>query len=384
MNMTSFLPHQDQVLTDLFSKGVTSLDEAYQSTFIDWKLKHPEPLSIQEQALSFEQYLHEQVQLRTQELIKTQIPGVAAQEAMMKQARRGKILLASKDGGRTFDQLLSPEQAETVNPLDYELLTPTFRSASNDLQEVFKENMAVNHIHQLKAEHFQINGIHFEGEKLIVDCLNKEAYTVEVDLNPQQTQPTLYTFTKQGEKGPKKVFRVSEDQLATSFGNLEVLPESELEQKRRKPVDTSQLAGLLPLMNLNAMAQAQAVKAWDMFSKTNSQQNEESEAQEQMFVRMKESMPKHSLSNVQASKKARTESGSLPSQQEQPAAQAQQEQAVPQPRKTQSETPNPAPQKSTSGFKKALMGGMGIGILGGASVAAGTGLVLQVVNTIHH
>jgi len=113
-------------------------------------------------------------------------------------AARGQLLLASLDKGKTFDQLIGPEQVSKADPLEYTLLSPTLRSETTNLQEVLDEQTLLHVQSNLVENGFVVNAGQISRGliRLEVESRTKNVrYLVEADARAPITKPMDYQFT---------------------------------------------------------------------------------------------------------------------------------------------------------------------------------------------
>lgn len=194
-------------------KGLLSkMEPGYAEAYAEWELENKETLyqwSAEEHTQSFADFLEKKVHDRL-------IALVGDKQDLKELANRGQLLLASKDNGKTFDTFLKPE--DEVNPMDYVLLSPTFRSTTTNFKEVREEQSLVHIVSKLRDQHYGVNNAWIENGVVHVDALHplRGTYEVQVDLNQPTALPLTYAFINA--EGRKEV---PETQLPEEFGLAE-------------------------------------------------------------------------------------------------------------------------------------------------------------------
>lgn len=234
---------QDQFREDyirpLYKGEKVELPAGYAEKFAEWKLANAQifdKLSPEEIVKSFALYLEESIQNDLKKLI---------DEAKIDErnlATRGQMLLASKDG-KNFDQVITPEKAKETNPEELQLLSPTLRSTTTDLNEVLNEQVLLHTVKNLTSNGFFVNSAAVENGIVNVDVKTAKGaeYKVQVDPNQSSNGPLSYTFIN--EKGQKSV--VGESQLPEKY--------SEIEEKAVSEISPLGLAATGAILGLDAL-----------------------------------------------------------------------------------------------------------------------------------
>jgi hypothetical protein len=134
-------------------------------------------------------------------------------------AARGTILLASADGGKTFDQLILPEDLQgQAGHASHTILSPTFRSTTPNLQEVMDEQMALTVAHHL-SDYYDVQSVSIDQNHVIKTKLTKSGDIVgaEIDLSQDPSQGLTYNFLTPEGRIAKSV---PETQLPEAFDKL--------------------------------------------------------------------------------------------------------------------------------------------------------------------
>ncbi len=200
------LDPQNQFREDVMKPQVEGksfeLPPGYEELYEEWAKANSETLyrmSAEERTQSFSDFVWDNLQPDIKHLAKT--------KEQKEFAIRGQALLASSDGGKTFDQLITPEDIPNVTATDYVLLTPSFRSATVNLREAMDEQSVVHVTTKLRQQHFLVNRASIQDHRIVVDVTHPRTgmYTVQVELDQPITVPIVYEFISAG-----KVTRVPE------------------------------------------------------------------------------------------------------------------------------------------------------------------------------
>lgn len=191
------------------------MEPGYAEAYAVWENENKEilyRLSPEERTQSFADFLEKEVHDRLVDLID-------GKKELMELANRGQMLLASTDGGKTFDTFLTPEDDDKINPTDYLLLSPSFRSATTNLREVREEQSLIHAVSKLRDQHFLVERAWLDKGVVHVDAIHPRdgTYEVQIDLNQPSTIPLNYEFIN--EKGRTKV---PESQLPEKYGKAEL------------------------------------------------------------------------------------------------------------------------------------------------------------------
>lgn len=220
-----FLDSQNQFVgqMDRHMRGEPlQLEPGYAELYAAWEQENKEilyKLSAEERTQSFADYVEEYTLSELHRLIDEKEVDLEKNKALKEQANRGQLLLASKDGGKSFDTYLTPEEAEQANPIEIRLLSPTLRSVTNNFEEVREEQTLVHVVSRLRDEHFLVNRAWVENGVVHVDTTHPRhgQYEVEVDLNQPSTLPLEYEFINAEGKA-----LVPETQLPEAYGEAEM------------------------------------------------------------------------------------------------------------------------------------------------------------------
>ncbi len=217
---------QNQFVEDYLkplSRGeVKEMPAGYGKMFAKWQDMYPglAHLSPNEQAISFAEFLDEEMKKQELALV---TGDTLVDQKNKKLIERGQVLLASDDGGKTFTKLIKPEDIEITDAENLYLLSPTFRTTTNDLREVMNEQILLRIAMNLTSQNYLIqstpiienNVIHFEVKTPQFKDMN-----VLVDTAQKFDKPMNYVFVNKD--GLSKV--VPETQIDTKYGQIEPDP----------------------------------------------------------------------------------------------------------------------------------------------------------------
>lgn len=195
----------------------------------------------------FSDYLSKKVERDLVALIEASPADEAKKKADLNLAKRGQLLLVSTDEGKTFDQYLTIEEAKRVNPLAYQILSPTFRSTTTNLMEVVGEqtllhvvstmnqnfssvNAAEKTIWSVKNATLKNGAVHVEVSRTATNPEAQEdansMVEVEVDQDPALKDLVYKQLDKDG-----NVKRFPETQLGNEYGEAKQDPTLQMPSK---------------------------------------------------------------------------------------------------------------------------------------------------------
>ena len=218
------------------------LEPGYEQAYAQWAEQNNEvryqwgPAKCTEEfEASLEKTVHEQLL----GLIEQKAPTEEEKKNLQELENRGQLLLVSTDEGKTFDQFLTPKEVAQANPLNYRVLSPTFRSVTTNLKEVLEEQTLLHVVATLKENFKAPNGsqkelwtiedafinkgvVHVKIKQAIFANTeaseNEQYHEVEVQVEQGTDGPLLYNLID--EKGKKKK-TVSEDNLSHEYGQAQ-------------------------------------------------------------------------------------------------------------------------------------------------------------------
>ena len=190
-------------------------------------------------ARRFSDYLSKKVEKDLVTLIEASPADEAKKKQDLSLAKRGQLLLVSTDDGKNFDQYLTIEDAKRVNPIAYQILSPTFRSNTTNLMEVVGEQTLLHVVSTMNQNFSSVNAaektiwsvkeatlkngvVHVEvsrtssNPEALEDADHK--YDIEVDQDPDL--PLVYD--EMDKNGNKKSF--AETQLPSEYGEAKPDP----------------------------------------------------------------------------------------------------------------------------------------------------------------
>ncbi|MEK7145963.1 MAG: hypothetical protein AAB802_02145 [Patescibacteria group bacterium] len=194
----------------------SGMPEAYKTKFNTWIATYGDTvirLSSEERSQSFTDFLEESLKRDLNE----RLVGDSEEMNQMRQmASRGQVLLASRDQGKTFDTLVTPENVSTFDPLQLELMTPTLRNTTNDLSEVLDEQTLLHVKKNLSDQHFLVQSARVQDHKIVLELQSSKGvpYHVEVDSRANLEKPLVYQF--KNDQGESR--EVLETQLPEAYG----------------------------------------------------------------------------------------------------------------------------------------------------------------------
>jgi len=205
------------------------LEPGYAEAYATWSEENKNILyqwSAEDRTQHFSIYLQNKVEQDLLKLVNT--------EELKGLAKRGQLLLVSTDGGKTFDKFLTPKEAKTAVPTEYQVLSPTFRSTTTDLNEVLAEQLLLHVVATLQENFKSPNGSEKELWKVENASLKKGVVHVEVVRNFYQSEIV------QDENGMRFAMEVDMDQPATiplayerinAKGGKKNIPETQLPEE---------------------------------------------------------------------------------------------------------------------------------------------------------
>ena len=274
------------------------LEPGYKEAYAEWEVENKETIyqwSAEERTQSFADFLEKKVHARL-------IALVGDKQELKELANRGQLLLASKDGGKTFDTFLTPEDETKVNPMDYVLLSPTFRSTTTNFKEVREEQALVHIVSKLRDQHYGVNHAWIENGVVHVDALHplRGTYEVQVDLDQSTTLPLNYKFIN-----AEGTTEVPETQLPEEFGlaeqDITLQVPSETEALMMDPVNDDKNKRKLAVLAASTAAWIAAQQAGAKQGPSSAELATE-QARNQMVRHEAGSQGAMSLPNVMASK----------------------------------------------------------------------------------
>lgn len=159
-----------------------------------------------------------------QDEVKKKIYELTDSKKLRQLAARGEVLLASEDGGETFDTLLPiTEVKKKLKAMDYLLLTPTLHSAVLDLREVVDQQIAIHAARQLRRSGFEVQSAEIDDDhKITINVTPRSGIVrVEIDTNQPVTKPLEYVFVDK-DGGQRKM---TESQMPETYGQAQQDPE---------------------------------------------------------------------------------------------------------------------------------------------------------------
>lgn len=238
--------------------------EAY-SAFVEENKEVLYTWSKEEIAQRFSDYLSKKVERDLVALIEASPADEAKKKQDLNLAKRGQLLLVSTDEGKTFDQYLTIEEAKRVNPLAYQILSPTFRSTTTNLMEVVGEQTLLHVVSVMNQNFGSVNAaektiwsvknatlkdgvVHVEVNRTAANPEAQEdadsRVEVEVDQDPALRDLIYQQLDKEG-----NVKRFSETQLDNEYGEVAAdptlkmpSPEAMVTEEMSSPIDKSQAA----------------------------------------------------------------------------------------------------------------------------------------------
>lgn len=132
---------------------------------------------------------------------------------LAKSTEKPQQILASKDGGQNFNQLLTREDLKNVNSSEYLIVSPTLREVLSE--EVFDEQVLLHAEKNLTDCGYQVsNPTIFDGI-ISIDARtsNNQKYTVQIDPKQEADEPLNYNFID--ERGSSET--VVESQLPEKY-----------------------------------------------------------------------------------------------------------------------------------------------------------------------
>ncbi len=219
------LESQNQFIEDYLkplSRGeVRELPAGYKDMYAKWQTAYPglTHLSPHEQAVSFADFLDTEVKKIETSLV----PGdTLVDQKNKKLISQGKVVLASTDGGKTFNKLVKPEDLATTKGENLQFLSPTLRTSTTDVHELMNEQVLLHAANNLTSQNYlvqkgfiQNNTIHLEVKTpRLVD------YNVLIDTTQKFDKPMNYVFVNK--EGTAK--NIPETQLAEKYGQPEIDP----------------------------------------------------------------------------------------------------------------------------------------------------------------
>lgn len=214
---------RDDFIRPLYKGEQVALPAGYAEKYEIWKqanINIINTLSPEDITKSFALFLEESIKEDIKKLLDPQ------DLDSQKLAVRGQVLLASKDS-KNFDQLITPAKAAELNPTEYQILSPSLRTSTNDLKEVLDEQLLLHTVRNLMDSGYFLDGASLDAGLINIDVRassNGSKYTVQVDPNQKADQPMAYTFID--DKGQKSV--VFESQLPQKYGEIKAKDASEV------------------------------------------------------------------------------------------------------------------------------------------------------------
>lgn len=209
----------EDYLRPLYHGEKVTMPPGYAELYQEWSMAYGDALnkwSPEERGISFAEYLDDRIHDKITKLIPNENLVDAKNHKL---ADRGRVVLASKDGGKTFDQLLKPEDLQQVDPKDYVFLSSDMRNTTTDLAEIMNEQVLIRVQKNLKDQNFLIENAYIREGIINVEVKNQkgESYSVQVDPKQKFDKPLNYIFINA--RGVAKV--VLETQLPEAFGSIE-------------------------------------------------------------------------------------------------------------------------------------------------------------------
>ncbi len=219
------LESQNQFIEDYFkplSRGEgRELPAGYKEMYAKWQTAYPglTHLSPNEEGVALTDFIDTEVKKIETSLI----PGdTLVDQKNKKLIARGQVVLASEDGGKTFNKLVKPEDLTTTKGENLLFLSPTLRSTTTDVHELMNEQVLLHSANNLTSQNYlvlkgfiQNNTIHLEVKTpRLVD------YNVLIDTTQKFDKPMNYVFVNK--EGAAK--NIPETQLAERYGQPEIDP----------------------------------------------------------------------------------------------------------------------------------------------------------------
>lgn len=213
---------RDQIKRNMRGKAL-QLEEPYEGPFQEWTNQNKAvlyKLSAEERAQSFADFLEDKVQARLLALIEEKHVDAEKTQALKNQAERGNLLLVSLDGGKTFDQFLTSEEQDQMSKdprkaMELLILSPSFRSITNNFQEVREEQNLIHVVRNLREQHFLVKNVWLEEGHVHVQVAHPRYgdYEVQVNLKRPSAVPLVYEFIN-----AEGVKQMPETQLPEEYG----------------------------------------------------------------------------------------------------------------------------------------------------------------------
>lgn len=193
------------------------LEAPYAQAYADFALENQAVLYTwgkEDLTQRFTDYLAKKVEKELLVLIDASPSDEAKKKELLSLAKRQQLLLVSTDEGKTFNQLLTLEEAKAADPLKVQVFSPTLRSTTLDLAEVIGEQTLLHTVSTINENFTTING----AEKAIWSVKNASVEKGVVHVEVSRTA-----------RNPEEE------------GNLDLVYEVEVDQDPNKPLDYKQI-----------------------------------------------------------------------------------------------------------------------------------------------
>lgn len=220
-----FLESQNQFRDQMKLPDATaSMENAYVPLYKAWLEENKEVLykwSPEERVQRFSEAVRNHYEKRLNALIESSDAVEDEKNELKAMSKKAALILVSTNEGQTFDSFLKPEDLDTVNPSEYQILSPTLSGATNNLKEV-QAQQELLHI----VSSFQDQSIWGQQVWLVQDAYIEDGtahievthykygvYQVEVNLDEDPKGQLIYTFIN--EEGKQAI---PETQLPEKYG----------------------------------------------------------------------------------------------------------------------------------------------------------------------
>lgn len=199
------------------------LEPGYKQSYEAWKMEQKEllpKLSASDRVDYFAKVIQKEVLTQKKQIIETMNVSEDEKKRLLALAQKDQLLLVSTDEGAHFDQVLTLEQAQKMDPLKLRILSQTLTSASIDLEKVIEEQTLLHVVAKFTSAGYEVHEAELENHQVKVEVTEPKKTVSEMEVSSSTTYRVPIV---QNDLLPLEIFG-SEEQKEVHFSET-VLPE---------------------------------------------------------------------------------------------------------------------------------------------------------------
>lgn|GEM_PF-2485548 len=203
-------------------------DAPYQELYELWENQNQEVvyrLSAEERTEAFSDFVEKQRKGKVEEILEAKDfkETNLSKEELKNLNQRGQLILASRDGGKTFDTLITRQDLEDkkIDPIAYTILSPTLTSGALKMEDVLDEQTKLYIVKNLKEQNFLVKNAVIKDGKVEVETTEPKTGETELHVFNVTTLEPIISNT-QGEQ------HITKNALQGAYGQI---ARKEMEEK---------------------------------------------------------------------------------------------------------------------------------------------------------